>query len=72
MATGGTGDVLTGIITALVGQQYTLEEACLLGVYVHGLSADLALHTVGAISMTASDVIDHLPKAFLHLSQPMP
>ncbi|GHA66036.1 bifunctional ADP-dependent NAD(P)H-hydrate dehydratase/NAD(P)H-hydrate epimerase [Pontibacter akesuensis] len=72
MATGGTGDVLTGIVTALVGQAYTLEEACLLGVYVHGLAADLALHTVGAISMTASDVIDHLPKAFLHLTRPMP
>ncbi|TPE45391.1 NAD(P)H-hydrate dehydratase [Pontibacter mangrovi] len=72
MATGGTGDVLTGIITALVGQQYTLEEACRLGVYVHGLAADLALQTVGEIAMTASDVIDHLPRAFLHLTQPMP
>ena len=64
--------MLTGIITALVGQEYTLEEACLLGVYIHGLAADLALHTVGDIAMTASDVINHLPKAFLHLSQPMP
>ncbi|AKD02664.1 bifunctional ADP-dependent NAD(P)H-hydrate dehydratase/NAD(P)H-hydrate epimerase [Pontibacter korlensis] len=72
MATGGTGDVLTGIITALVGQQYTLEEACLLGVYVHGLAADLAFPSLGDIAMTASDVIDHLPKAFLHLTQLMP
>ncbi|PTX22614.1 NAD(P)H-hydrate epimerase [Pontibacter mucosus] len=72
LATGGTGDVLTGIITALVGQQYTLEEACRLGVFIHGLAADLALQTVGEIGMTASDVIDHLPKAFLHLSQPLP
>lgn len=70
LATGGTGDVLTGIITALVGQHYTLEEACRLGVFIHGLAADLALQTVGEIGMTASDVIDHLPKAFLHLSQP--
>ncbi|WP_299760317.1 NAD(P)H-hydrate dehydratase [uncultured Pontibacter sp.] len=71
LATGGTGDVLTGIITALVGQQYSLEESCRLGVYVHGLAADLALQSVGAIAMTASDVIDYLPKAFLHLSQPL-
>lgn len=69
MATGGTGDVLTGILTALVGQEYSLQEAARLGVYAHGLAGDLALNTVGAISMTASDVIDHLPQAFLHLSQ---
>ncbi|MEJ8803715.1 NAD(P)H-hydrate dehydratase [Pontibacter sp. H249] len=69
MATGGTGDVLTGIITALVAQDYTLEEACLLGVYIHGLAGDLALKDVGDISMIASDVIDHLPQAFLHLQQ---
>ena len=72
MATGGTGDVLTGIITALVAQHYNLQEACLLGVYVHGLAGDLALRTVGDISMTASDLVDHLPKAFLCLQQPMP
>ncbi|WP_347157462.1 NAD(P)H-hydrate dehydratase [Pontibacter chitinilyticus] len=67
MATGGTGDVLTGVITALVAQQYRLEDACRLGVYVHGLAGDLALKTVGDISMTASDVVDHLPQAFLQL-----
>ncbi|MHA6250138.1 NAD(P)H-hydrate dehydratase [Pontibacter sp. CAU 1760] len=71
MATGGTGDVLTGVITALVAQHYSLEEACLLGVYVHGLAGDLALHTVGAISMTATDLIEHLPKAFMCLQQPI-
>ncbi|MCC9135867.1 NAD(P)H-hydrate dehydratase [Pontibacter silvestris] len=70
MATGGTGDVLTGIITAFVAQNYSLEEACRLGVYVHGLAGDLALNTVGEISMIASDVIDHLPKALLSLQQP--
>jgi ADP-dependent NAD(P)H-hydrate dehydratase / NAD(P)H-hydrate epimerase len=67
MATGGTGDVLTGIITALVAQKYTLEEACLVGMYVHGLAGDLAANTVGEISMTASDVIDHLPQAFMQM-----
>ncbi|GAB3202804.1 NAD(P)H-hydrate epimerase [Pontibacter aydingkolensis] len=69
MATGGTGDVLTGIITALVAQNYTLEEACILGVYVHGLAGDLALKSVGDIAMIASDVTDHLPQAFMHLQQ---
>ncbi|MBF9252903.1 NAD(P)H-hydrate dehydratase [Pontibacter sp. 172403-2] len=67
MATGGTGDVLTGVITALVAQQYSLEDACRLGAYVHGLAGDLAMKTVGEISMTASDVIDHLPQAFMQL-----
>ena len=70
MATGGTGDVLTGIITALVAQQYSLLDACMLGVYVHGLAGDLAKATVGEISLTASDVIDCLPQAFQHLSRP--
>lgn len=69
MATGGTGDVLTGIITALVAQKYTLEEACILGVYLHGLAADLALPDVGEISMIASDLIDYLPKAFLQVAR---
>ncbi|WP_299990245.1 NAD(P)H-hydrate dehydratase [uncultured Pontibacter sp.] len=69
MATGGTGDVLTGILTALVAQGYTLKEACLLGVYLHGLAGDLAKGTVGEIAMIASDVIQHLPQAFQHLSR---
>ncbi|MFT2010764.1 NAD(P)H-hydrate dehydratase [Pontibacter sp. 13R65] len=69
MATGGTGDVLTGIITALVAQQYSLQDACILGVYVHGLAADLAKPEVGEISMTASDLIRFLPQAFLKLLQ---
>ncbi|MHC2990873.1 carbohydrate kinase [Pontibacter sp. HJ8] len=68
MATGGTGDVLTGIITALVAQQYSLKDACLLGVYVHGLAGDLAKASVGEIALIASDVIDHLPQAFQHLT----
>jgi len=68
MATGGTGDVLTGIITALVAQNYSLEEACIVGVYVHGLAGDLALQKVGTISMVASDLIDHLPQAFMALA----
>lgn len=69
MATGGTGDVLTGIITALVAQQYSLKDACILGVYVHGLAGDLAKAAVGEISLIASDVVEHLPQAFQCLSR---
>ncbi len=69
MATGGTGDVLTGIMTALVAQGYTLKDACLLGVYVHGLAGDLARAAVGEVSLVASDLIHHLPQAFMHLSR---
>ncbi|MBC5775826.1 NAD(P)H-hydrate dehydratase [Pontibacter sp. KCTC 32443] len=68
MATGGTGDVLTGVISALVAQGYALEEACILGVFVHGLAGDLALQKVGAIGMVASDLVDHLPQAFMMLA----
>ena len=68
MATGGTGDVLTGVITALVAQGYSLEEAAILGVYMHGLAGDLALQKVGEISMVASDLIDHLPQAFMTIA----
>ncbi|WP_242926095.1 NAD(P)H-hydrate dehydratase [Pontibacter vulgaris] len=68
MATGGTGDVLTGILTALIAQNYTLEEACILGVYVHGLAGDMAKITVGEIAMIASDLVDNLPKAFQQLA----
>jgi NAD(P)H-hydrate epimerase len=67
MATGGTGDVLTGIITALVAQRYTPLEACLLGVYVHGLAGDIARKQKGEISLIASDLTDALGAAFLQL-----
>ena len=69
MATGGTGDALTGIITALVAQQYTLEDACVLGVYLHGLAGDVAAFSVGEIALVASDLIKNLPKAFRKLTQ---
>ena len=69
MATGGTGDVLTGILTALVAQGYTLKDACLLGVYLHGLAGDLAKEKVGEIALIASDVIQYLPQAFQQLNR---
>lgn len=70
MATGGTGDVLTGIITGLVAQQYTALEACLLGVYIHGLAGDLAKADQGEVALIASDVIQHLGAAFEQAKPP--
>lgn len=64
MAKGGSGDVLTGILTALLGQSYSPGEAALLGVYVHGLAGDLAAETHSQESMLPSDLTDHLGKAF--------
>jgi ADP-dependent NAD(P)H-hydrate dehydratase / NAD(P)H-hydrate epimerase len=64
MATGGTGDVLTGIITGLLCQGYPSEHAALLGVFVHGLSGNLAASELSQQSLIASDVIDYLGKAF--------
>lgn len=67
MASGGSGDVLTGVITALLGQDLTPIEAAVLGVHVHGLAGDLARDAIGEISMTASDTKDYLAAAFRKL-----
>jgi NAD(P)H-hydrate epimerase len=64
MATGGTGDVLTGMITALVCQGLAPFDAARLGVYLHGLAGDLAAAELGQVSMIASDLIRFLPQAF--------
>jgi NAD(P)H-hydrate epimerase len=63
MATGGTGDVLTGLIAALLGQHLAPFAAAQLGVYVHGLAGDLARDAVGEVSLIASDLLEHLPAA---------
>lgn len=68
MATGGSGDVLTGIITALLCQGLEPFDAARLGVHVHGLAGDLAAADLGQVSLIASDLIGHLPKAFLSLT----
>ena len=68
LATAGSGDVLTGIITSLVAQNYEPLNTAILGVYLHGLTADLALPETGFESFIASDSINHLGKAFLSLS----
>ncbi|MEM8945326.1 MAG: NAD(P)H-hydrate dehydratase [Planctomycetota bacterium] len=67
MATGGTGDCLTGVITSLVGQGLSPFDAARLGVHVHGLAGDLAAAELGQTSMIASDLIRFLPAAFEQL-----
>ena len=64
MATGGTGDVLTGMITGLLCQGYPSEHAAILGVYLHGLAGDFAAAEHSQQSLVAGDVIDFLGKAF--------
>lgn len=67
MATAGSGDVLTGILAGLVARGYKQEEACKLGMYLHGLAGDIAASKLGKESLTASDIIDYLPAAFCRL-----
>ncbi len=67
MATAGSGDVLTGIILALLGQGYNPADAAILGVYVHGLAGDLARDKIGEEALIASDIIDHLGPAFRNI-----
>ena len=67
MATGGSGDVLTGIITGLMGRGYKPFIAMLIGVYIHGMSGDLAKKDLGEESLIATDLIHNLPKAFKKL-----
>ncbi len=65
MATGGTGDVLTGIVTGLLAQNYSPLQAAIAGVFLHGKAGDLAANELGEDSMVASDLIANLPEAFL-------
>jgi hydroxyethylthiazole kinase-like uncharacterized protein yjeF len=67
LATAGSGDVLTGIISSLVAQSYSPLHAALLGVYLHGLTADLAVKNTSYAAFIASDIIAHLGVAFLAL-----
>jgi NAD(P)H-hydrate epimerase len=62
MATGGTGDVLAGLIAALVGQGLEAFDAAQLGVYLHGLAGDLARDDLGEVSLIASDLLMYLPQ----------
>jgi NAD(P)H-hydrate epimerase len=68
MATGGTGDVLTGMVAAWFAQLLDAEAACKLGVYLHGTAGDLAEASEGEIALTASDILAHLGDAVLELT----
>lgn len=63
MATAGAGDVLTGVITALLAQGMQPEHAATVGVYLHGLAGDIAANELGEMGMTASDIADRVGRA---------
>jgi ADP-dependent NAD(P)H-hydrate dehydratase / NAD(P)H-hydrate epimerase len=67
MAKGGSGDVLTGIITALIAQNYSPEHAAIVGVYLHGVAGDFAANALSQQAMAASDIVTFLSQAFLSL-----
>ncbi|NLP57531.1 NAD(P)H-hydrate dehydratase [Lutibacter sp. B1] len=67
LATGGSGDVLTGIITGLIAQGYKPKNAAILGVYLHGKTADIAIQETGYETFTASSILEYLPDAILDL-----
>jgi NAD(P)H-hydrate epimerase len=64
MATAGAGDVLTGIITGLLAQNYSSLDACVLGVYLHGLAGDIAAEKLSEEALIAGDIIENLGAAF--------
>jgi ADP-dependent NAD(P)H-hydrate dehydratase len=68
MATGGTGDVLTGLITALLCQKLEPLDAARLGAHLHGMAGDLAAERLGQVSLTARDLIEFLPQTFCDFS----
>lgn len=70
LASGGTGDVLTGIIAALLAQGLAATEAAALGAYIHGLAGDLAAESVGSAGMIAGDVMELVPDAIGELAGP--
>ncbi len=67
MATGGAGDVLTGILAAFLGQGYSPFDTCVLGTYVHGLAGDIARDANGVTALIAGDIVDSLGDVFHHL-----
>ena len=67
MATAGSGDVLTGLLTGLLARGYGRREACIVAMYLHGLAGDIAAHELGEESLMARDIIRCLPKAFMRL-----
>jgi NAD(P)H-hydrate epimerase len=70
MATGGTGDVLTGMIAGWLAQGVDADAACRLGVYLHGAAGDLAAVDEGEVSMTAGDLVRRIGRATAALTAP--
>jgi NAD(P)H-hydrate epimerase len=70
MATGGSGDVLTGVLTALRAQGLAPLDVCLVGVYAHGRAGDLAALQTGEMGLTASDLVAQLGPALRELTPP--
>ena len=69
MATGGTGDVLTGLIAGIVGQGLEPFDGAVLAVHAHGLAGDLGAAKLGQVSLIASDLLDFLPHAMRKLQK---
>ncbi len=69
MATGGSGDVLTGVITSLFAQGYDPQTAAILGVFLHGRAGDLAAREIGEEALIAGDIVDYLGRAFLGMRE---
>lgn len=69
MATAGSGDVLTGVILSLLAQGYDNESAARIGVFVHGLSGDIAARRKGMTGMTSCDIAEALPEAWMQITQ---
>ena len=65
MATGGTGDVLAGMLVGLLGQGWSAFDAGRLAVHLHGLAGDIAAREKGEISLMARDLLDAIPRAFI-------
>ena len=69
MATGGSGDVLTGMVLALLAQGYNHDEAAFIAVYIHGLAGDIAARRLSMTAMTSADIADSLPAAWLQMTE---
>lgn len=69
MATPGSGDVLTGLITGLLTQGYSAKHACILGTWLHAIAGDIAAQELGEEYMLASDIVTHLANAFKELKR---
>ncbi|MPN18244.1 Bifunctional NAD(P)H-hydrate repair enzyme Nnr [bioreactor metagenome] len=69
LATAGSGDVLTGIITSLLAQGYEPLDAAKAGVFIHGLTANLSATKIHARSFTASDIIDNIGNAYFDIEK---